>query len=229
MVVPTFNHRRFLSETLAALGRQSHPSLEVIVVDDGSTDGTAELLAASPPLVRSIRQDHAGPSAARNAGIDSARGSYITFVDADDICLPTRISRQLAHLLERPEPRAVLARHRPLVEGGADAAQRLRRDPVWDDLGGVEPMSAMLPTEIARKLRFDPSYAVGEGIEWLGRLKDSGVAVDVCHEVLYLKRIHAGNLSRDRSALRAALLRTARERVARQANRPPEGAVGDRA
>src|SRR3954453_20399077 len=86
-VVPVHNGERFLAETLESILRQSYPGYEVIVVDDGSTDGTPALVGeyaeANANQVRYFRQENSGPAAARNAGIRLAGGDYIGFLDAD--------------------------------------------------------------------------------------------------------------------------------------------------
>ena len=89
------------------------------------------------------------------------------------------------------------------------------RDPVYGDPGGVEPASAMLRADHARAVPFDPAAGLAEGLDWLGRLEDAGIAVRVLDRVLYRKRWHGGNISADRGRLRADTLRMMRTRVAR--------------
>lgn len=96
-VIPTYNRRRSIERAVDSVLAQTQPPDEVIVVDDGSTDGTAELLVARyGDRVRVLRQRNAGVSAARNHGAREARGDYIAFLDSDDIWLPHRLERQLA-------------------------------------------------------------------------------------------------------------------------------------
>ncbi|WP_425956296.1 glycosyltransferase family 2 protein [Xylanimonas sp. McL0601] len=99
VVMPAFNGERTLRESAASVLDQTFTSLELIIVDDGSTDTTAtvvEDLAVRDARVRLVRQPRsAGPAAARNAGIGVARGRYLAFCDADDLWLPTKLERQL--------------------------------------------------------------------------------------------------------------------------------------
>jgi glycosyltransferase involved in cell wall biosynthesis len=87
VVTPVYNGEAFLRETLESIFAQDYEPFEVIVVDDGSTDGSAAI-ARSYPAARYIRQHNQGPAAARNAGIAAARGEFLAFVDADDVALP---------------------------------------------------------------------------------------------------------------------------------------------
>lgn len=98
IIVPTYNRPALLQETLATVLAQTYPALEIIVVDDGSTDETATLLATYRGRIQVIRQQNGGLSAARNRGIAAANGAFLTFLDDDDLVAPTKIARQ-AHIL----------------------------------------------------------------------------------------------------------------------------------
>ena len=94
IVIPCFNAERYIAATLRAVLAQSGAALEVIVVDDGSTDGSAALVEREFPQVRLIRRSNAGVAAARNAGIAAATGEWVAFCDADDIWLPGKLAAQ---------------------------------------------------------------------------------------------------------------------------------------
>jgi len=103
VVIPTFNRSEPLSRALDSVRRQSRPPGEILVVDDGSTDGTRDRLRAEFPEVRLLALEHGGVSRARNAGIRAARGELLAFLDSDDAWLPEKLERQVAALKERPE------------------------------------------------------------------------------------------------------------------------------
>jgi len=103
VVIPTYNYARYVPEAIDSVLAQSFEGLEVIVVDDGSTDRTAEILRAFGGQLRDIRQEHRGLSAARNTGIRAARGQYVAFLDSDDLWLPEKVSLQVARLDAEPE------------------------------------------------------------------------------------------------------------------------------
>ena len=96
VVIPTYNRARWLGDALRSVLQQSHPPLEILVVDDGSTDDTAGLCAQMGPLVRHIPQAHAGAAAARNRGLHEARGEYVAFLDSDDLWAPRKLEIHLA-------------------------------------------------------------------------------------------------------------------------------------
>ncbi|HNX04927.1 MAG TPA: glycosyltransferase family A protein, partial [Opitutales bacterium] len=107
VVIPTFNRAALLVEAVDSVLAQSWRNVEAIVVDDGSTDGTQEVVAEllrgrwSGGMVRFVRQANAGASAARNLGLAQAQGKYVQFLDSDDILFPDKIAVQAA-ILESP-------------------------------------------------------------------------------------------------------------------------------
>jgi glycosyl transferase family 2 len=96
VVIPTFNCAAYLAEAVRSVLDQTHPAAEIIVVDDGSTDDTASVVATFGGSVTYLRQDNAGVAAARNAGLARATGQFIAFLDADDFWAPDKLRMQLA-------------------------------------------------------------------------------------------------------------------------------------
>jgi glycosyltransferase involved in cell wall biosynthesis len=100
LIIATFNHARFLGAAIDSALAQTLGAVDVIVVDDGSTDDTPAVLARYAGRVRVLRQTNRGLSSARNAGLAAARGIYVAFLDADDVMAPTKLAAQL-EVLER--------------------------------------------------------------------------------------------------------------------------------
>jgi len=103
-IIPTYNRRELVREAVASVLAQNDPGeeCEILVVDDGSTDGTDSDLARVAPGIKYLRQDHSGVSAARNLGILQSRGDIIAFLDSDDLWLPGKLAAQLAFFRENP-------------------------------------------------------------------------------------------------------------------------------
>lgn len=102
VVIPCFNTERFVAATLRAVLAQTGAALEVIVVDDGSTDGSAALVEREFPQVRLLRRANAGVAAARNAGLQAATSEWVAFCDADDIWLPGKLAAQFQAMAAAP-------------------------------------------------------------------------------------------------------------------------------
>ena len=98
VVIPAYNSEGFVARAIESIQRQTYPVLEILVVDDGSKDRTAEVAAACGPTVRVIRQPNGGPAAARNHGVRESKGDWIALLDADDTWLPNKLEKQVAAL-----------------------------------------------------------------------------------------------------------------------------------
>ena len=103
VIIPTYNRARIVGEAIDSVLSQGYDDFELIVVDDGSTDGTEELVASYLPRLTYLYQEHQGVSAARNRGIASARGEYISFLDSDDLWLRDKLSSQVCFMESHPE------------------------------------------------------------------------------------------------------------------------------
>lgn len=106
VIIPTFNSARFLSDAVRSAFVQTYPAVECLIIDDGSTDHTADVIAhlkEQYPQLRAFRKTNGGPSSARNLGLKFCCGSMIAFLDADDMLLPDKIERQVASLEQHPE------------------------------------------------------------------------------------------------------------------------------
>ncbi len=103
VVIPAYNAGRYIGRAIDSVLAQTRPAEEIIVVDDGSTDNTAEIAGAYGDRIRFIRQENAGASVARNTGIAAATGNWIAFLDADDEWLPEKLRLQTEHLERNPD------------------------------------------------------------------------------------------------------------------------------
>ena len=103
VIIPTFNRKYVLHRAIESVANQTRPPIEIIVVDDGSTDGTKDWLANSFPSVKYIYQENKGVSSARNVGTEVSKCSWLSFLDSDDEWMPTKLEEQESYILENPE------------------------------------------------------------------------------------------------------------------------------
>lgn len=119
VIVPAYNQGPYLAEAVQSALGQTYPELEVIVVDDGSTDDTPNVAHAfSDPRVRYLRQENRGLSAARNTGIEASRGPYLTFLDSDDVFLPEKLTLLVGELTSHPRAGLAAGMALPINECG---------------------------------------------------------------------------------------------------------------
>ena len=163
VVMPAYQCARFIDEAVRSTLAQNWPRLELVAVDDGSTDGTAERLEAlagewSAPgrAMRVLRQANAGAGAARNRGIAAAQGGFIALFDADDVYHPRLIEACMARLLDDPDADVAFARAQTIDEAG----RRLHgQDPFPERLGALDLLSGLMANHPV--LRREAVEAVG--------------------------------------------------------------------
>jgi len=214
VVLPVHDGERFLSDALDSVLTQDYEPFELIVVDDGSTDGSGDIARARPARV--IRQERQGLAAARNTGIRAARGALIAFIDADDVWLPGKLRLQTDYLQAHPDVGFLYTAWTILLEPGASL-------PPQFEAGGTGRREGYLPSSFLAKREvfdlvglFDPRYEIGEDVDWFTRAVEAGVTYDVVPAVLVHYRVHDANLTRDTRALKSAVFRALREAAARR-------------
>jgi glycosyltransferase involved in cell wall biosynthesis len=207
-IVPVYNGERFLAEALTSVLDQGHPDLEVLVVNDGSTDGTLDVLAGFEDRVRVLHQEHLGCAAARNLGLREARGELIAFQDADDLWMPGKMERQEARFETRPELELCVGvvqnfwMEEVATEGHAYAGHRFS-----------EPIPGfLLSALVARRSlfhrvgEFDTDLWRGSDTDWFLRAREAGAVEEALPHLLAKRRLHLGNLTRGDLASRDSLL-----------------------
>jgi glycosyltransferase involved in cell wall biosynthesis len=185
-VIPTFNRAQYVGEAIDSILAQTQPVSEIIVVDDGSTDDTAEIIKKYGPAIRCISQQNRGPAAARNRGIREARGDFVAFLDSDDLWVPKKIELQLDFFGRYPEIEFVFGNMVSFSTGTDRETPEIRDASVEDYLlahsAGLENFFELLivqncvptPTVMARHTSlkrvgdFDESRFIAEDLDyWL--------------------------------------------------------------
>lgn len=216
IIIPTYNRADLVAEAIESALGQSYPAREVIVVDDGSTDGTPAVLARYGDRIRSLRTGNRGCAAARNAGVGLARGAYLAFLDSDDVAVSEKLAAQVPVLEERAELGFVYG---PILLFGPALHAEQVEIPLRPTAEGSVAEELFLTTRIGfgsvllrrdaveRAGGFDATLRFNEDTDLLLR-----VAVDWKAAYLPLptvrQRWHPGRKSLDEVALRRAVLRS---------------------
>ncbi|MBP1684242.1 MAG: putative Sugar transferase-a glycosyl transferase [Deltaproteobacteria bacterium] len=197
-IVPVFNGERYLSEALDSILTQTYAPVELIVVDDGSTDGTAAVLAGYSERVRALRQPNAGPVAARNQGLRAAQGEFVAFLDADDVWHREKLARQMARFEARPELDACVSRVQNFwIPELSEEAERYRHHRIMRPLPGYCSGTLLARRALFEKLGpFDPDFEHAADGRWFLRAIEYGAVIELLSEALLNRRLHAGNRSR---------------------------------
>lgn len=214
VLVPVYNAQAYLIEALASISAQTFRDLEILVIDDGSTDTSAQLLAdfsRTEPRLRVLRQPNAGISAALNAGLAVARGEFIVRMDADDVMLARRVQTQVDFLLARPalgfcacdmnmidSAGRVFGSYRPQPRSEPELRQMMAdRLPIVYTHPTVTCRTALLRAAGGYDRRYEPC----EDMQLFGRLLLAGHAGVVLPELLMHYRVHGASISGSKIAV----------------------------
>ncbi len=218
VIVPVYNGEQFLAEAVASVRAQNYAPLEIIIVDDGSTDGTAEVARGLGDDIQYVYQPNAGPAAARNRGVRLARGELIAFQDADDLWVDDKLAWQLALLAQHPAAQGVL---------GQSQRVQLDADGMLSPLPGVlgaPRLQPLLHTALFRGKIFnrvgllDETLRCGEDLDWYLRALEQDIALITHPETVLLYRQHQANLTRNWS-IKSQLLRMIKRSLDRRKGR----------
>jgi glycosyltransferase involved in cell wall biosynthesis len=202
VIIPTYNRANYIGQAVASALGQTYRDIEVVVVDDGSTDATAEVLGSfmDSRLVR-IQQENAGRSRARNVAINAARGEYITFLDSDDYYLPSKIELQVSYLNANPDVGMVYTSAACIDDDGQSLSHTYRAllsGWIYPSIAFFIPHTITLPTVMVRR---EVLSTVGPFDENLERFEDTDmwrrvakrVSVAGIDEITCHVRTHSGN------------------------------------
>jgi glycosyltransferase involved in cell wall biosynthesis len=217
VVIPVRDGARYLGPAIESVLAQDGVDVDVVVVDDGSTDASAAVARAYAPEVRLLDSDGAGPAAARNAGVRAARGTHVAFLDADDLMAARSLASRLAAGSAASPPDLVWGRLRCFVSPELSAGEAARI------VCPGEPLPARVAGGLLlRRPTFDavgplPTHLrAGEFIAWAGRAYELGLTeVDVPDVVLH-RRLHRTNLGRVDRAARGDYARLLKEMLDRR-------------
>ncbi len=219
VIMPAYNAGAFLRPAVESLFAQTHVNWELILIDDGSTDGSVEALAdLDDPRIRRFRQKNSGKPAAMNRGLSLARGEFYALLDADDLSEPTRLERQASCLAANPEAAGFFCGHYLILEGRrlaptfrAKSTTECARDIAAGRMPGHDP-TAMYRMSMVREVRYSEDLAIGEGFDYIMRVGERFPLL-VLGECLYGYRVHAQSLTKKNPSYRNRLIQEAFNRM----------------
>lgn len=223
VIIPVYNGERFLGEALHSILVQDYQPVEVIVVDDGSTDHSAQLAEATPGVCV-LREPHRGLAATLNQGVRQATGEFLAFLDADDRWLPGKIRCQLAELAQRPELDMIFCHTRqftvrPLPNGNEELTLAVQP--------GVSKSALLIRTaSFLRVGEFSERKDRHDFLDWFARTVSSGLQATTLAEVLVERRVHDCNIGQlDKANQHSRYLRTLRAVINQRRQNPCGGVV----
>lgn len=216
VIIPVYNGEKHLDDSINSVLNQHYDNWECIVVDDGSTDGSASVIKKYEPVIY-LHQENAGVAAARNLGIEKSSGEYLAFLDADDIWDLRKLVLQIGYMETNMDIGYSFTKH------GLFLDEDMNEYPSWVRTQRQEQeMTAYIPSAlVAHRFvfeavgNFDVTYQVGEDSDWFMRARDAGFKMGVIEENLLRKRVHARCLSGNAELSKANLLKIVRASLQR--------------
>lgn len=203
VIIPNYNYARFVSKAVTSVENQTYKNIQIIVVDNGSTDNSLEVLRELGPRITLISQENQGQSGARNSGLAAAKGDFIAFLDADDTWLPTKIEKQLARFSDKDVGLVYTGLTRVDSQGKVQSEQLpIHRGWILKDFA-LSPGAAVVGGESTALVRreailsagiFDRELSIGSGWDMWRRIA-SEWKVEFVNEPLALYLQHGSNLS----------------------------------
>lgn len=199
-IIPVYNGERFLAEAVDSVLRQPHRVLEIIVVDDGSTDTTPDIARSLDPSVRYVRQPNGGPPVARNHGLRLVRGDIVGFLDVDDLWVPDKLEIQLPKLTLAPGADVVVGRTQamrpvPSPAGGKTAWE------IWEEPWTAPQLgSALFRRSVFERVgQFDETQRYCDDVDWFLRAAEAGISIVRHDDIGVYYRRHETNLTNQRA------------------------------
>jgi len=216
VIIPAYNCERFLREAVESVLGQNYSPVELIIVDDGSTDGTASVARSFPETVRYLHQTNQGPAAARNRGIEHAQGSLIAFADADDLWPATKLELQLSYLVRDPKIDIVLGRIQQVqlseTNDGETRAEEFAEPAFSVNLG-----SAIMRKSVFERVGlFDETMRYSEDVDWFMRAREAGAAIVTIDAITLFYRQHEQNMTRGKSTSELNVLKALKRSLDRR-------------
>jgi glycosyltransferase involved in cell wall biosynthesis len=208
VLIPVYNGAKYLSDCISGICAQTYAATNIIVVDDGSEDSTAEVVRAWGSRVGYHRVPHGGLPYARNQGLRRSTSEFVAFVDSDDIWTPWKLQVQFAALAKAAEPSMVFGHVQQFISDDLTPheARGIKCDPA--PLRGLFPSALLIRrSDCERVGPFNESIQTGEFIEWCSRAADAGIKTIVVPDIVCHRRLHRSNMGRGGASMHVNYVR----------------------
>ena len=195
IVIPVYNCERYLAEAIESVLAQTYQPIEIIVIDDGSTDKSARVAKKFSPPVKYCYQPNSGLGAARNCGIRLAKGDYVAFLDADDIWTENKLTLQTAVFQNDPEKDMVFGHVKQFISPELDDNQKNKIYCPDDKMPGYIAGSMLIKRKsLIHTGTFETHWQIGEFVHWYIKAKEQGMKGFMLPEIVLKRRLHTDNM-----------------------------------
>ena len=196
VIIPIYNDALYIQEAIKSVLSQTIEELEIIIINDGSTDNFEEKIEFfNDPRIRIIEQINSGAAAARNNGIKNAKGKFLAFLDADDIWAPNKLKLQLEVLINREDINMVYGQVNEFYDSSILGYDDLQKN--VKTFVGYSPIALLISKKDFLSVGdFQSKWKVAEFIDWYDRAKYVGLSEFLLPDMIMFIRIHSGNIDR---------------------------------
>jgi glycosyltransferase involved in cell wall biosynthesis len=217
-IIPVYNGERYIGEAIESVRKQTYSNLEIVVVDDGSTDQTAAVVKKFGSGIKYFYQPNAGPGPARNFGIRASSGEWLAFLDADDLWLPDKIKLQAERLLSSPRMDLCFSLMRNFWDPKlSQREKKFKQEGLVKLCPPFSLCTLLAPRSSFEKIgKFDYRFFLGEEVDLFLRMSEYGLNYEVVERVLVRRRLHGANMTWNLGAIKKeTLLRAAKKSLAK--------------
>jgi glycosyltransferase involved in cell wall biosynthesis len=194
VIIPVYNCENYLAEAIESVLEQTYKPVELIVVDDGSTDRTKEVAQRYQENIAYIYQPNSGTSSARNHGVRKSKGSFLAFHDADDIWSKNKLELQMQVFNDEPEVDAVFGHVKQFYSPELDQETRNKINCPGKLQPGYLPYTMLLRRETFTRVGyFETRWEVGGDMNWIIHARESGLKMVMLPDLVYYRRLHTKN------------------------------------
>lgn len=193
IILPVYNGEAYLAEAIESMLNQKYKPIEIIVVDDGSTDKGAEIIKRYSEL-KYFFQTNKGTASARNLGIQKANSSFLAFLDQDDLWVEKKLELQVKAFMRNPETDIVFGHIKQFLSPDIDESLKQKIFCPSLPMPGYLPSAMLIKKEAFLKVGlFDSAWQIGEWANWYVRASELKLRIAMLPELVALRRIHANN------------------------------------
>ena len=194
VVMPVYNGEPYLAESIRSVMKQTYSPMEIIVVDDGSTDRSAAVARHFSQPITYVYQANSGTAAARNLGVHTATGSFFAFLDQDDLWTADKLSLQMEAFEREPATDMVFGYVKPFLSPDLDPCSRHRIYCPSSAMPGYTPSAMLVKREAFFRVGpFDTTWRVGEWVNWYVRATEQNLNMVVLPDLVAMRRLHRTN------------------------------------
>ena len=194
VVIPVYNGARYLGEAIDSALAQTYRNFEIIVINDGPTDGSEEVAKGYGDKIRYTVRENGGISAARNTGIAMAKGNYFALLDSDDIWEKNKLKLQIQAFESDSSLDVVYGLVKQFVSPEIEQKNTKNADKIGVLMQGCITSAIIIKrASFFRVGSFETAYKVAEFVDWFIRAKDMGLRFNMVNELVALRRIHDAN------------------------------------